>query len=335
MEDNIIVSVSCITYNHAKYIRQCLDGMLMQKTDFRYEILIHDDASTDGTDDIIREYETKYPDIIKPIYETENQYSKGIRISATYNYPRAKGKYIALCEGDDFWTDSRKLDRQVRFMEENTSCMLSAHSAYLIDAESNKQLAIKQLGNKVKFYDIKDCISGFGREVCTNTLMFRRCIIHNTPQFYETAPNGDYIIPIIASLHGDIAYLPYLMAAHRLLSSSSVTKSWLDHYSLRESYNIRYDEMLDAIDRFTQHRYSNLVEEEHFNLWFRTYISYDDGYRHLKEEPYKSKFRLLPIRKQLSIYIRFHFPILWKWIKLIYMALKKSVGKTIVPNNTV
>ena len=105
MKDNCpLVSICCITYNHAPYIRQCLDGFMMQQTNFTFEVLIHDDASTDGTADIIREYESKYPDIIKPIYQTENQYSKGVKVSATFNFPRAKGKYIAMCEGDDYWT---------------------------------------------------------------------------------------------------------------------------------------------------------------------------------------------------------------------------------------
>ena len=116
---NILVSICCLTYNHEKYIRDCLDGFVNQKTNFNYEILIHDDASTDGTVDIIREYESKYPTIIKPIYQVENQYSKGKSISATYNWSRVAGKYIAQCEGDDYWTDQLKLQKQVDFLEAN------------------------------------------------------------------------------------------------------------------------------------------------------------------------------------------------------------------------
>ena len=117
--NDIVVSISCITYNHAPYIRQCLDGFMMQKTNFAFEVLIHDDASTDGTTEIIKEYEAKYPEIIKPLYEEENQWVKGRRGSAVFNYPRAKGKYIALCEGDDYWTDPLKLQKQVDFLEAN------------------------------------------------------------------------------------------------------------------------------------------------------------------------------------------------------------------------
>src|SRR5690554_6611920 len=126
-----LVSICSITYNHGPYIRQCLDGFLMQKTTFPVEILIHDDASTDGTEEIIREYKVKYPHIIKPLYEVENQWIKGRRGSAVFNFPRAQGKYIALCEGDDYWTDPFKLQKQVEFLEENLDYSACTHSNYI------------------------------------------------------------------------------------------------------------------------------------------------------------------------------------------------------------
>ena len=85
-----LVSIVCDTYNHVNYIRQCLDGFLMQETNFPIEILVHDDASTDGTADIVKEYESRYPNLIKPIYQTENQYSKGVKVTLEYQYSRAK-----------------------------------------------------------------------------------------------------------------------------------------------------------------------------------------------------------------------------------------------------
>ena len=125
---NPVVSIICTTYNHEPYIRECLDGFMMQQTDFPFEVLIHDDASIDKSADIIREYEAKYPDIIKPIYQTDNQYSKGVKIGLTYLYPRAKGKYIAECEGDDYWTDPLKLQKQVDFMERHPEYVMCSHS---------------------------------------------------------------------------------------------------------------------------------------------------------------------------------------------------------------
>lgn len=115
----LMVSIKCITYNHEPYIRQCLEGFVMQKTNFRFEAVVHDDASTDGTADIIREYAEKYPDIIKPIYETENQYSKKDGSLGRIMDAACTGKYIAMCEGDDYWTDPSKLQKQVDILESN------------------------------------------------------------------------------------------------------------------------------------------------------------------------------------------------------------------------
>ena len=120
MEDEIeplVVSIKCTAYNHEPYIRQCLEGFVMQKTNFRFEAIVHDDASTDGTAAIIREYAEKYPDIIKPIYETENQYSKHDGSLDRIMDAHMHGKYIALCEGDDYWIDPLKLQKQVDFLE--------------------------------------------------------------------------------------------------------------------------------------------------------------------------------------------------------------------------
>ena len=126
MKPSPLVSICCLTYNHAPYLRQCTDGFMMQERTFPIEILIHDDASTDGTQDIIREYEEKFPDIIKPQYQAENQYSKGKMVEA-YNYFRAEGRYIALCEGDDYWTDPQKLQKQVDFLESYPDYVMCSH----------------------------------------------------------------------------------------------------------------------------------------------------------------------------------------------------------------
>ena len=124
---DIKVSIICLAYNHEKYIRSALQGFVDQITDFCYEVLINDDASTDKTADIIREYEKKYPDIIKPVYQKENQHSQGIRIISTYLLPKAQGEYLAYCEGDDFWTDPYKLQKQYDILEKHKECSLCIH----------------------------------------------------------------------------------------------------------------------------------------------------------------------------------------------------------------
>lgn len=128
MDNNsVMVSICCLTYNHAPYVRECLDGFLMQQVNFPIEIIVHDDASTDGTQDVLREYKEKYPDLFHLILQTENQYSKGKHVTTEFLFPKARGKYIAFCEGDDYWTDSHKLQKQVDFLESHPDHSLCCH----------------------------------------------------------------------------------------------------------------------------------------------------------------------------------------------------------------
>ena len=138
MTGDPLVSIRCTVYNHEPFLRQCLDGFVMQKTTFPFEAIVHDDASTDGSAAIIREYAERYPDIIKPIYETENQYSKNdgslARVMDAAMHPNSK--YVALCEGDDYWTDPEKLQIQVDIMEADESIGLVHTLARVYDQQS-------------------------------------------------------------------------------------------------------------------------------------------------------------------------------------------------------
>jgi glycosyltransferase involved in cell wall biosynthesis len=176
-----LVSVCCITYNHEKYIRDAIEGFLIQKTNFPIEIIIHDDASTDSTADIVNEYAIKYPGLIVPIYQTENQYSKGIKPWPNFVFPRARGKYIALCDGDDYWTDPYKLQKQVEFLEENDDFSLTVGGFIKLNQGSNeKQISVKK--NEISNRDI----NGFTFTLCemkstwmtkTLTALFRKNIL--------------------------------------------------------------------------------------------------------------------------------------------------------------
>jgi len=135
--NGIMVTIRCATYNHEPYIRQCLEGFVMQKTNFLFEAVVHDDASTDKTADIIREFATKYPEIIKPIYQTENQYSKHDGSLTRIMNAHTRGKYIALCEGDDYWTDPLKLQKQVDLLEADRSLIAVVTNASVSDSEGN------------------------------------------------------------------------------------------------------------------------------------------------------------------------------------------------------
>ena len=173
-----LVSISCITYNHEPYIVQALDGFLMQKTSFPFEVLVHDDASTYRTADIIREYEKKFPEIIKPLYEEENQWIKGRRGSAEFNFPRAKGKYIALCEGDDYWIDENKLQMQVDFLEKNPEYGMCYTNFNLV---SEKSKNIKQKALDTKKWDLKNWIISPGY-TCPPSWCYRKELIKKIPK---------------------------------------------------------------------------------------------------------------------------------------------------------
>lgn len=133
--DCIQVSIICATYNHEPYIREAIEGFLMQETNFPFEIIIHDDCSTDGTASVVAEYERKYPNIITAVLQDENQHSQGVCIQDTFVAPLVKGKYVALCEGDDFWIDPNKLQLQYEALERNPECSLCVHEVLGVNVE--------------------------------------------------------------------------------------------------------------------------------------------------------------------------------------------------------
>ncbi len=230
-QEDIKVSVICLAYNHSKYIRQCLDGFIMQKTNFKFEVLIHDDASTDDTANIIREYEEKYPDIIKPIYQTENQYSQGVKIGARFLYPKAKGKYFAFCEGDDYWTEPWKLQKQYDALETHSDCHMCVHTVQCI--RENGELIDKQYPNKKynleteKFSDIEICRILFWNmdyPFQTSSYFIRKSIIATISLLCATdfsLTNGDMQILELAITQGSVYYINEKMSCYRVLSIGS------------------------------------------------------------------------------------------------------------------
>ncbi|WP_150464659.1 glycosyltransferase family 2 protein [Francisella sp. XLW-1] len=193
---NPLISILCVTYNHEKYIAQALDSFLMQETDFVFEVIIRDDASIDGTADIIRGYEKNYPNIIKPIYESENQYSKGIKASQVI-MKKAKSKYIALCDGDDYWTDPHKLQKQVDFLEANPEYVICYTGVRTIDADGIP--VDDYVGGATN--DLTSHEMQRGSPINTLTTVFRNVIEEFPPEFNFTMI-GDMFIWSLLSHYG-------------------------------------------------------------------------------------------------------------------------------------
>ena len=210
MNDDIKVSISCLTFNHEKYLIDCFEGFLKQKCNFKFEVLIHDDCSTDRTIEIIESYQKKYPQIFKSYIQKENQFSLGIRgLQYKYNFTRAKGKYIAICEGDDYWTDEFKLQKQYDFLERNSEYFTHCHNSQVIGLES------RVFSNELnRDYMTKDVL-GF-RKFHTNSLFFRnepnifKNLIHFKPVL-----SGDKQFYIFLSTLGKIKYVDEIMSIYR------------------------------------------------------------------------------------------------------------------------
>lgn len=209
---NIKVSICCITYNHEPFIRECLDGFLMQQCDFDYEIIINDDASTDGTREILLEYQKKHPDKIILSLQEENQYQKGVRgMFIRFVFPRAKGKYIALCEGDDYWTDPLKLQKQVDFLEKNEDYMVCFHNVLELAHDGN-QTPSRLNRNENKTFTILDLAKG--NLIHTPSVIYRK-IFDSYPPWLPECPAGDYPLHMLHAEKGKIYCIAENMAVYR------------------------------------------------------------------------------------------------------------------------
>jgi glycosyltransferase involved in cell wall biosynthesis len=250
--DKPLVSINCITYNHEKYIRDALDGFLIQKTDFPFEILVHDDASTDGTADIIREYEKRYPKIIKPIYQVENQFSKGNRPS-NFNFGRAEGKYIAFCEGDDFWFDPLKLQTQISSLERNQNISGSAHQSIVVYESKEKENHFFR--NNKSVLQLTDLMEG--RIFHTASFVFRKSIIDKN-KMPDDILSGDRFLFLKCALYGDIEFLDKAMCIYR--KSSSGISSWVSYELLKKDLKMpKY--LYEINSEFPMYRYLSFIHK--------------------------------------------------------------------------
>ena len=312
-EQEIRVSICCITYNQEAYIRDALEGFLSQQTDFAYEILIHDDASTDHTADIIREYAARFPDRIFPILQTENQYALGrTNVSGLYNFPRARGTYIAMCEGDDYWTDPRKLQLQVDFMDTHPDCAMILHSARVEvqgKAITEHQMRPYRQNRRIMPEEIIDKTTGYP----TASLLFYADMVKDLPSFYNDAPIADIPLQLLAAARGWAYYLDRPMCVYRLGGAASWTTLMKqgDYEKKQAAYAESMTDMYRGFDAYSGQRFHETVEHAIRRLHFLTKVN-TRRYEQVLAPENREFYRELNLRTRAFIRLERHLPGLYR-----------------------
>ena len=238
MEAHPKVIIRCLVYNHEPYLRDCLEGFVMQQTNFPFKAVVHDDASTDNSAAIIREYAEKYPHIIEPIYETENQYSKHdgslgrIMNAATLG----RSPYLAYCEGDDYWIDPLKLQKQVDYMDAHPECSMTCTNAEILTPEGVLEDATLQKRGwirpqKTGILKTEDIINKGGENIYihTCTMVVRPSVIPELRRTIKNCTVGDYPLQIMATLRGRVYYFHEKTACYRYGHPESWTGKFLNN----------------------------------------------------------------------------------------------------------
>lgn len=313
MSKKPLVAIRCITYNHEAYIRDALEGFVMQQTDFPFVAIVHDDASTDGTADIIREYAAKYPDIIKPIYETENQYSKrdgSIPRIMNEACEKTGAKYYALCEGDDYWTDPLKLQKQVDFLESHPDYSLVFANVFL-HYDSGK--TTEKLPIEDRDYTP---IEVYGRiRIPTPTILFRADVYSSAAYSYFQKIRkpifGDLTLFMACSLMGKIHGVDDVVCGYRRLSTGATNYLFAHPYELfrnRLALSLYLGKEFKQVDceRFVTYlipAIKGVFTNFPTNIKFTTLLFYHFPIRCLKQLSYIPKGILRRLHNCLHIYV--------------------------------
>lgn len=224
-----VVSVFCITYNHAKFIRDAIEGFLMQETTFPVEVFIHDDASTDETAEIVKEYSEKYPRLFWTVLQDENQWSRYYAPRGMFEKKRLgmgavtdtylanqRGEFIAMCEGDDYWTDPLKLEKQVGFLRSNRSLSAAFHRCRVVDDKKRKLSHAWDQINYKDVYTEKECLFSLRSAYATASLFFKKSSIRDILQrrYYLEVP-CDHTLDVVIAGTGDLAFMDFEASAYR------------------------------------------------------------------------------------------------------------------------
>ncbi|RYE55350.1 MAG: glycosyltransferase [Sphingobacteriales bacterium] len=299
-----LLSVCLITYNHVKYIGQAIEGVLMQHVDFPFELVIADDCSTDGTREILIDYQNKYPDRIKLILQTSN-------VGAYQNwkdlifYPRSK--YIAYFEGDDYWTDPDKLQKQVEFLEGNDDFAICFHRVYELAEGKVPELSNLNTLITQETYTIEDIAKG--NFMYTVSVVFRNGLFADFPSWLKDSPVGDYPLHMLNAKKGLIKYFPEIMAVYRKHAAGI----WSHH-----DVTVNNEKMVKVIDYLLTEDFDDKVKE---NLQMQKRKCINEYLLVLMEsdpEFFVEKFKMFSERDQ---------DLLAEWAFITYPTLLSSARK--------
>lgn len=308
---NCMVSILCTAYNHEEYLAQTLDSFLSQKADFPFEVLVSDDASSDGTAGIIRDYARRYPEIIRPYIMEENIFSQGRNFYTEFFFPNCRGRYICLCEGDDYWIDDTKLQRQVDFLEAHSDYSACVHNTMLHFCDASEP--DRPLLNHQEDRDLpmEFMISGSSQAFHTSSLMSRREVITNTQPFYHVAYRygfTDQANAIWVRLNGKVRYLNRLMSVYRINSNASAWSSGVDgQYDKLKNFIIGKREMLRSLLNQIPDEYKSLVEQAILEREFE--LMYIEGRdREQRKGPYREILRRQSLDYRLKNFVKSYLP---------------------------
>ena len=311
MENNCMVSILCTAYNHEEYIAQTLDSFLSQKTDFSFEILVSDDASTDKTADIIRDYAARYPNIIRTWLMEENFFSKGGNFYTEYFFPNARGRYICICEGDDYWTDDTRLQRQADFLNAHPDYSACVHNTLLhyCDGSRKDQPLIAPAGDRDLGFE--QLIHGPVASYHTSSLFARKDIIIQKPDFYLVATGygfADYAWGLWLGLRGKIHFIDSIMSVYRICSNPSAWSSGVGgQYGKLRKFIVGKIELLRAFLTHAPEEYRELTRQVILEREFE--LMYIEGRdREQRREPYRSILRRQSFSYRLKNFVKSYFP---------------------------
>ena len=312
---DIKVSVCCITYNQEKYIEQAINSFLSQKTNFDFEIIIHDDASTDGTINILKKYKKKYSDKIILMLEKENQYSKCANSVLVKVLDKAKGKYIALCDGDDFWCDDNKLQKQVDYMDLHKNISLCSHNTEIINENNEKIDLINSYLEGI--VTIENFLSN-NSSMHTSSMLFRKKDVLKLPNYYYEATVGDLPLKLHLLSKGNCYHFNNVMSCYR----SNAINSWSVAQKNNDIVKHKNFEMeiqvYNSFNKETKYVYDDLIKNK---ILYRSFCYFKDknDLNEIKKEKYAKYYKKLSLNEKIKLQLK-NSKVIYKF----YLKIKKQ-----------